>query len=200
MRAAVIVAHPDDEVIWSGGLILRHADWEWTVVSLCRGDDPDRSRKFKAVCERLRATGSISDLNDTDPLALIRPDEEIWARIAKTVGSIWWDLCLTHGGNGEYGHRRHKEVHGEVVNLVRRGMLRCERLWAFAYECDCSTGACQPGPGANVVLELTREELAEKKRIVREEYGYGEDSFEVRACISPEAFQEVKKGTKGVEV
>jgi hypothetical protein len=36
MKAAIIVAHPDDETIWSGGLILKKPEWQWTVLSLCR--------------------------------------------------------------------------------------------------------------------------------------------------------------------
>lgn len=36
MKAAIIVAHPDDETIWSGGLILKKPEWQWTVLSPCR--------------------------------------------------------------------------------------------------------------------------------------------------------------------
>ncbi len=200
MKAAVIVAHPDDETIWSGGLILRHPDWEWTVLSLCRGDDPDRSPKFKAVCPQLRATGIISDLNDSEPLLEINPGREIGPRIVGAIGETAWDLCLTHGRNGEYGHRRHKEVHGEVVRLIEEGMLQCEELWTFAYECDTVTKPCRPASWADIFVELAEKELAEKRRIVQEEYGYGKDSFEVMACISPEVFQRVKRGAKGVEL
>jgi LmbE family N-acetylglucosaminyl deacetylase len=31
-RYAVIVAHPDDEVLWAGGLMLMHPDSNWTVI------------------------------------------------------------------------------------------------------------------------------------------------------------------------
>ena len=64
MKAAVIVAHPDDEVIWCGGFVAAHSDFEWTVLSLSRSDDSDRQPKFKAVCEMLGVHGIISDLDD----------------------------------------------------------------------------------------------------------------------------------------
>ena len=51
--AAVIVAHPDDETLWGGGVILSRPAWWWTIVTLCRGSDPDRAPKFARVLERL---------------------------------------------------------------------------------------------------------------------------------------------------
>ena len=33
-RAAAIVAHPDDEILWAGGTILTRSDLQWDVVTL----------------------------------------------------------------------------------------------------------------------------------------------------------------------
>jgi LmbE family N-acetylglucosaminyl deacetylase len=189
MRSAIIIAHPDDETIWSGGLILCHPQWDWTVLSLCRSDDPDRRGRFENVCKAKGITGLISDLDDGDPPAPIRPGGQIAGRIMQSLAAAAWDLCITHGRNGEYGHRRHREVHAEVVALVRDGLLKCKELWTFAYDCDGATGACTPSCEANFLLDLTDQELAEKKRIIRQEYGYDDDSFEVTACVSPECFK-----------
>ena len=35
-RAAVVVAHPDDETLWCGGYILTHPEFLWRIVTLCR--------------------------------------------------------------------------------------------------------------------------------------------------------------------
>lgn len=187
-EAAVIVAHPDDEVIWCGGLILRNPEWSWTVLSLCRSDDADRCPKFRSVCAGLGVRGLITDLDDGSPLARIDPAGEIGRRVREQLGGGSWDICLTHGANGEYGHRRHREVHAEVCRLASGGALRCGQLWTFAYDCRAETGDCRPLDDADILVALTGVELAEKRRIVREQYGYGEAGFEVRACISPEAF------------
>ncbi|HET6453881.1 MAG TPA: hypothetical protein VFI02_05705, partial [Armatimonadota bacterium] len=48
---------------------------------------------------------------------------------------------------------------------------------------------CCADPQADIIVELSEEQLSEKRRIVREVYGYDEDSFELCACISPEAFR-----------
>ncbi len=198
MKVAVIVAHPDDETIWAGGFILRHPEWDWTVLSMCRASDPDRSAKFKAVCKRFGAASVILDLNDSNPLLPIDPRKDIGDRIKEALGERTWDLCLTHGSNGEYGHQRHKEVHAEVVRLVTEEILRCDELWAFAYECDSQTGDCTAALQADVFVGLTEEEFAEKKRIIHEEYGCSHDSFESRACILEEAFRRIKEVSKGV--
>jgi LmbE family N-acetylglucosaminyl deacetylase len=187
-QAAIIVAHPDDEIIWCGGLILRNLDWDWTVLSLCRATDPDRRTRFRGVCESLGVAGCIGDLDDDNPLKAINPAREIGRRIRECLGGADWDLCLTHGAKGEYGHPRHIEVHNEVRRLMEAAVLRCDELWTFAYRCHPRTGECRARPDADVLVTLTPAELVEKKRIVHEQYGYAPDSFEVRACISPEAF------------
>lgn len=187
MDALVIVAHPDDETIFCGGLLLRRARWHWTVLSLCRADDGDREPRFRRACRHLGARGIISDLDDGRPLAPIDPARDIAPRIRRHVGAQAWDLCITHGANGEYGHPRHRQVHAEVLRMARDGELDCRRLWTFALHCD-SQGNCRLGNEADLSLALSAEELAEKRRIVRELYGFAPDSFEARTCTALEGF------------
>lgn len=182
------MAHPDDEIIWCGGLMLSRPDWRWTVLSLSRADDGDRCPKFKSVCSLLGVTGHISLLDDSNPPKHIDCKRDIGKRILSCLGSGPVDLCVTHGANGEYGHLRHKQVHRQVLELVSKGLLVCSELWTFAYDCDAETGKCAPAAGADVLIELTDRQLEEKKRIIQREYGYGPNSFEVRACVTPEAF------------
>jgi len=192
MKVSVVVAHPDDEVIWCGGLIIERPQWDWTVLSLCRSDDPDRCPKFKAVCKKLGVHGIISDLDDSPEPLPIDLDRDIGQRVLEALGKTPWDLCLTHGQNGEYGHLRHKQVHEEMVRLVKSGQLSCRELWTFAYQCDAPEGACQPASWANKRIPLSSRTLAQKRKIVQEQYGFAADSFEVRACISPESFLTIK--------
>ncbi len=189
MRGVVIVAHPDDEVIWCGGLILQRPHWDWTVLSLCRGDDSDRGRRFHRVCEYMSVRGVICDLNDGSPLTTIDPSRDIGGRIRQHVCNRPWDLCLTHGADGEYGHRRHRQVHGEVLRLAAAGVLQCDALWTFAYLSDPASGCTEAGCDADVRIVLTDEQLARKKHIVEKLYGYGQTSFEATACVSPEGFR-----------
>jgi len=61
---AVIVAHPDDETLWSGGTILGHPEWQWFVVSLCRKRDKERAARFYQAMSKLSAAGAMGDLDD----------------------------------------------------------------------------------------------------------------------------------------
>jgi len=76
LRAAVVVAHPDDETLWCGGYILAHPEFDWRIVTLCRASDPDRAPKFRMVLERLGAVGVMADLDD-EPGQVPLPIERI---------------------------------------------------------------------------------------------------------------------------
>jgi LmbE family N-acetylglucosaminyl deacetylase len=187
MDALVIVAHPDDEVIWCGGLLIRHANWRWTILSLCRASDVDRAPRFQRVCTLLGARGLMEDLDDSLPPAALDGPRDIAPLIRRHAGLRRWDLCLTHGQNGEYGHVRHKQVGAEVTRLAQAGELACRRLWKFAVQCDLK-GNCQAADSANLCLRQSARELDIKRRIIRDMYGFAEDSFEARACGWAEHF------------
>ena len=86
-NCAIIVAHPDDETLWAGGLMLLHPQTRWTVITLCRKGDPDRAVKFQRVMEHLGAKGIMGDLDDgpeQKPLA----EKEIRKTIQKMNGGL----------------------------------------------------------------------------------------------------------------
>lgn len=47
MKALVVVAHPDDEIIFLGGYMLKNPEWNWTVVSVTHSLDSVRGLIFK---------------------------------------------------------------------------------------------------------------------------------------------------------
>ena len=191
MEGLVVIAHPDDEVIWTGGLILRHAEWNWHVLSLCRADDPDRAPRFLRAADALGAHPVITSLDDSPDLAPLSLDlSEITLRIRQLVPSRF-DVILTHGLRGEYTrHPRHEQVHRAVRMMVDSGELRGE-LFCFAYQ-DCG-GDCvpTPEPDADIRIELTPEEFRMKRYIIKEIYGFQEGSFEYNAAGPIEAFHAV---------
>jgi LmbE family N-acetylglucosaminyl deacetylase len=188
-RAAVVVAHPDDEILWAGGTILARPDWSWFIATLCRGGDAERAGRFGRVLEQLRAQGAMADVDDgPDQRAL--DHEDVKAVIAGLLPDATYDVILTHGPRGEYTrHRRHEEVCRAMVALWLDGRIRTRVLWMFAFE-DAG-GAHLPQAGNEVpIQESLREDIwREKYRLVTEVYGFSADSWEARTTPRREAFR-----------
>ena len=187
-RAAVIVAHPDDETLWCGGYILTHPEFLWRVATLCRASDPDRAPRFRRVLRRLGAEGEMADLDD-GPDQTPLPAGQVQETAARLLAGIGYGLILTHGPSGEYTrHRRHEECCQAVIELWRSGRVDAKRLWLFAYE----DGGGQYLPRVRedadwreVLLERT---WIEKRRLITDYYGFGPASWEAKTAPREEGF------------
>lgn len=187
-KAAVVVAHPDDETLWCGGYILTHPEFLWRIVTLCRGADPDRAPRFREVLHRLGAEGEMADLDDGPDQAPL-PAGQVQETTARLLAGSTFDLILTHGPHGEYTrHRRHRECCLSVIELWRSGGIDTERLWLFAYE-----------DGGRAYLPRVRDDAArrevltdgvwlEKYRMITDIYGFGRDSWEAQTTPREEGF------------
>ncbi len=187
-RVAVVVAHPDDETLWAGGLLLSHPAWSAFIVTLCRGHDPDRAPKFRDALDRFNAHGSMADLDD-GPEQLPLPAAQVRAAILAQLPARDYDLLLTHAPTGEYtSHRRHEEVSRAVRELWQEGILHARKLWQFAYE--DGGGAYRPRPrlDANLRMPLSDELWMRKYDLITRVYGFAPTSWEARVVPHTEAF------------
>ena len=188
-RAAVVVAHPDDETLWCGGYILTHSEFRWRVVTLCRGSDPDRAPKFRQVLQKLGAEGEMADLDDK-PAQVGLPIEQVQETIAQLLAGESYSLILTHGPKGEYTrHRRHEECCQGVVDLWRSGGIDAGRLWLFAFEDGDRAYLPRVREDADWRQVLTNDIWQEKRRLIMDCYGYGADSWEARSTPREEGFR-----------
>ena len=186
--AAVIIAHPDDETLWAGGAILMHPEINWTILTLCRLSDPDRSPKFNKAMKALRAEGIMGDLDD-GPEQIPLDCHEVKYAITELLPSKNFDLLITHGHGGEYTrHRRHEEVGKAVMTLWENERLFAKEIWRFAYEDGDGRYLPKAVQDADFRIGLPNEIWRKKYDIITKIYGFVPDSFEARSTPRKEAF------------
>lgn len=104
MSSVIVVAHPDDEVIWAGGLALR-LKCQIICCTIPRRD-PIRAYKFFDCVKELGCEGKLIPI--TEPDVNTSPDFSY-------LNLEEFDHIITHGERGEYGHMHHKFLHKFIV-------------------------------------------------------------------------------------
>jgi len=187
-NAVVIVAHPDDETLWAGGTILMHPETQWTILTLCRMSDPDRSPKFNKAMRALGAKGIMGDLDD-GPKQIPLDCHEVKYAITELLPSNSFDLIITHGCRGEYTrHRRHEEVGKAVMALWKNEKLFAKEIWRFAYEDGDGRYFPKAVKNADLQIKLPNEIWQKKYDIITKIYGFESDSLEAKTSPRKEAF------------
>lgn len=187
-NAAIIVAHPDDETLWAGGIILMHPEINWTILTLCRMSDPDRSPKFNMAMNALGAEGIMGDLDD-GPEQIPLDSHEVQCAIIDLLPSNTFDLIITHDLRGEYTrHRRHEEAGKAVMTLWENKKLLAKEIWRFAYEDGGRKYLPRAIQGADFKIRLSTSIWREKYDIMTKIYGFAPDSFEAKTTPKQEAF------------
>ena len=185
---AIIVAHPDDETLWVGGTILSNPSWKCFVVSLCRKNDTDRSKRFFEALKIYDAEGIMGDLDD-EPDQHALDSKEIEQEILNLLPSREFDLIITHNQSGEYTkHLRHKETSLAVLNLWQTEQLTASELWTFAYEDGNKKYYPLAIQRASIYTVLTQSIWQNKYRLITETYGFKSDSWEAKTTPGAEAF------------
>jgi LmbE family N-acetylglucosaminyl deacetylase len=185
---AIIVAHPDDEILWAGGTVINNPSWNWFILSLCRGSDPDRAPKFYKVLEMLGADGTMGDLDDApeqEPL-----DKKVVEQtILDLLPSKHFNLIITHDPSGEYTrHLRHEETGKAVINLWHTGKIFTDELWTFAYSDANRKYYPMPLENAPLYNKLSEQTWQKKHKLITEKYGFGKKSWEAQTTPRTEAY------------
>lgn len=186
--AAIIVAHPDDETLWAGGLILSNPAWQWCIITLCRGSDTDRAPRFKKALSQLGADGSMGDLDD-GPDQLPLNENQITQTIICLLPDRHFDIIISHDPAGEYTrHLRHEEAANCVISLWCDGRLSADELWTFAYTDDNRRKFPEAIKNASLYLPLSEEIWLMKYSIITNTYGFAKGGFEAETTPRAEAF------------
>ncbi len=187
-NVAIIIAHPDDETLWTGGTILSHPSWNCFVVCMSRIYDEDRAPKFNNALKALKADGIMGNLDDgSEQLPL--DENEVQSTILELLPKIKYDLIITHNPNGEYTrHIRHEEVGKAAISLWYKGDISTNELWIFAYEDGNKKYYPKPIETANIYRKLLNRIWLRKYIIISEIYGFDKNSWEAKSVSQSEAF------------
>jgi len=185
---AVIVAHPDDETLWAGGIMLCHPSWKYFIVCLSRGKDADRSIKFEKALKIYKSKGKMGDIDDgpeQNPLE----EKEVENAIMQLLPTKHFDLIITHNPKGEYTkHIRHGEVSKAVIKLWHDGKIKANELWCFAYEDGNKEYYPKPVENASIYLKLSKQIWLKKYSLITETYAFDKKSWEAETTPTTEAF------------
>jgi len=156
----MVVAHPDDEVIWGGEYLLSNeAQVHVVTTSTINKDTSTRREEFTSVERRLGFEGEF--LNGTDSHRTKHIEGHIQRHVQDLVCSQKWDRIITHGPEGEYGHPQHQQVFDTVLEAVRLCCHSFDKLFVF-----------EPHPTENYSFPEDKKEVtdlyASQKRVIEQ--------------------------------
>ena len=114
MKALVLVAHPDDCVIFASAYMDAHPEHKWTIIYLThwrwhkRGREITRYWRKRGI--KTKFLGFKDHGRDLGLNGLYTWDKNDAIRALRRA-TIGYELILTHGVEGEYGHPHHIVVH-----------------------------------------------------------------------------------------
>ena len=122
----LIIAHPDDEVIFAGSLLLLH-NYIDKVICVTNGTDEVRKSEFQSVMKRVKIDYEIWDFHDEWKVDL--DIVGIRKKLNKILREENWDMVLTHNevGDNNYEHPHHRQV----FECVKKEIPDLNNLYCF---------------------------------------------------------------------
>ena len=126
----MIVAHPDDEMIFGGAHLLVD---DYLVVCVTCGLNKVRVNEFQNVMKE--TNDQYIMLGYPDKVLNIRSNwkeekNQIYEDLSKIISLKKWDTIVTHNINGEYGHLHHRLLN-QIVTDVYNDLNRTDDLYFF---------------------------------------------------------------------
>ena len=152
----IVVAHPDDETIFFGGLIQRRRTRNWTVVCMtdanADGEGRKRKKQFETACAKL----GVKDAQWWGYPDIYEKRLDVTAISERLLRLPTPHEIFTHGIIGEYGHPHHQDV----SYSVHQAFAKHTRVYSCAYNAH---------PGLSVAL--TEKEFSKKADVLTHIYG-----------------------------
>jgi len=161
-KKVMFVAHPDDEMLWGGGHLIKD---DYLVVCVTCGTSKARLNEFESV---MKAT-------DDSFIALGYPDktngkrnewtscyDSISKDIKKILDSNDWEVIVTHNEKGEYGHIHHVKTNEIVTNLYDKNEYDSDLYYFGEYYSKSKIGEVE-----STLIPISLELLEEKEEILK---------------------------------
>ena len=115
----MIVAHPDDDVLWGGAHLMEGG---YFVVVVTNANNAVRKQEYDKMLEKSGNRGMILSYPDKS-----YGKKDNWKHnkdgirkdLEKIINYKHWDLIVTHNPEGEYGHIHHKMTNGFVTDIYK---------------------------------------------------------------------------------
>lgn len=162
----MIVAHPDDEMIWGGSHLI---DDNYLVVCITCGRVSERITEFQNVMKE--TNDKYIMLNYPDKTNGERDNwqtsyEDITLDIEKILNMRDWKLIVTHNEKGEYGHIHHIMTNSIVTSVYEKSNLQSTDLYYFGtYYKENKIKNYQ-----DELIEISADNYKEKKDIIYKYY------------------------------
>jgi hypothetical protein len=142
-KVLMIVAHPDDEVLFGGGILSKYSGSNWALVCCC--EQQERIPEFLNVASSLNVNAYYLDLPVTEfnknlsVLDNIHPLYQnlysYYSGIISFLDSAKADIIITHNKYGEYNNPTHSVV-SNIVNLYVNLVAPKTTIFSFATNKD----------------------------------------------------------------
>jgi len=123
----MVVAHPDDEIIFGGAHLM--CEKQWKVICVTNGYNARRSQEFINAMELVGAEFEIWNYEDSYSynlnLSSLRQD------LQKVIAENQFKKVVTHNLQGEYGHPQHQALARIMRQIVKSDLYvfsSCKRL------------------------------------------------------------------------
>ena len=122
LKAMVMVAHPDDCVIFAYSFMHQYPEFDWTVCYLTYTDADARGREFAEFWQRrgvaTKFLGYVDDYRDIEANKISFDTATAAEDIRQAIQDQ--DVVLTHDHRGDYGHLHHVFVNQTVCQNHNR--------------------------------------------------------------------------------
>ncbi len=172
----MIVAHPDDELIWGGSHLL---NGNYLVVCITGGNSPVRAKEFLKAMDATGDKGIM--LGYPDKVLFMRSkwsnvQDDIQSDIEELLNLKDWKVIVTHNIKGEYGHNQHILTNKVVTEAYKNCFFDSNKLYYFG---DYYKKSAIDEASKNLT-RISDEDLKKKTDFIKEIYksqDFVEDKF-----------------------